>query len=111
VFPVLADADRILEIEREIAAANPAVLITLGDQPLRWFTSRHGSRSRLAEYGETVHTYGRLHDVTIGGKRIRLLPVVHPRQAGRLGSHSKKWSDLHSEWMQRTAPEVIAGVV
>lgn len=107
---VLADADRILEIEREIADANAAVLITLGDQPLRWFTSAYGSKRRLAGYGDTVDTYGRLHDVAIGGKRVRLLPLVHPRQAGRLGSHSTKWNDLHSHWTQFVAPGILAGI-
>lgn len=104
----LADADRVREIEREIADASPEVLITLGDQPLRWFTKIHGSRSRLAAYGETVDTYGRFHNIAIAGRPIRLLPLVHPRQAGRLGSYSRKWNDLHNHWAQYVAPRIIA---
>lgn len=100
----LASATRRLEIEGEILAAQPEILLTLGDQPLRWFAQHYGAQSTLGSYGETPETYGRLHDLEVAGKALKLLPLVHPRQAGRLGSHSAAWSELHFFWATHIAP-------
>ena len=105
---ILASAARRGEIETEILAASPEVLVTLGDQPLRWFARFHGAQSALGLYGETAETYGRSHDLEIAGKALKLLPLVHPRQAGRLGSHSTSWSELHDYWAAHVAPYVLA---
>jgi uracil-DNA glycosylase len=104
---VLASATRRLEIEGEILAASPEVLVTLGDQPLKWFARHYCSQPSLGSYGETPETYGRLHDLEIAGKAVKLLPLVHPRQAGRLGSHSASWSELHAFWIGRVAPYLL----
>ena len=37
----------------------------------------------------------------------KLLPLVHPRQAAKLGSHSAKWSDFHESWMKDVAPNLL----
>jgi len=105
---VLASEARRIEIEEEIRAAGPEVLITLGDQPLKWFTRHYGAHSRLGAFGQTPDTYGRLHDISVGGTRMKLLPLVHPRQAGRLGSHSASWSELHDAWVTAVAPTLLA---
>jgi hypothetical protein len=103
----LADEKRINEILEEFDTASPELLITLGDQPLKWFASRYGSQARLTYYGDTQGSYGRLHDFTVEGRKIKLLPLVHPRQAGALGNHSKKWFDLHDHWMINVAPGIM----
>ncbi len=105
---VLASAARRAEIETEILIASPKVLVTLGDQPLRWFARLYGSRSALSQYGETPETYGRLHDLEVDGYLLKLLPLVHPRQAGRLGTHSTTWSKLHVDWANHVAPCLLA---
>lgn len=104
----LASATRRLEIEGEILSARPEVLVTLGDQPLKWFAKHYGSRPALSLYGEAPESYGRLHDLEIGGRALKLLPLVHPRQAGRLGSHSAVWSTLHAHWVDHVAPGLLA---
>ena len=104
---VLASEDRRLAIESEIATATPEVLITLGDQPLKWFTRHYGSHTTLGAYGDTLETYGHLHDLVIGERTVSLLPLVHPRQAARLGTHSAKWSELHSHWVEHVASDLL----
>ena len=106
----LADERRRLEIEGEIVAAQPAVLLTLGDQPLKWFGKHYGAHSTLGSYGTTPETYGRLHDLNVAGEALKLLPLVHPRQAGKLGSHSAGWSELHAWWVERVAPGVLGAL-
>jgi hypothetical protein len=58
----LANPQRVREIEREVLEASADVIVTLGDQPLKWFTSRYGSHTALSVYGESKDRYGRLHD-------------------------------------------------
>lgn len=98
---MLADEVRRNEIESELARSKARVVITLGDQPLKWFTSFYGSKSRLRSYGADLAHYGALHPVTINGQKLQLLPLVHPRQAGRLGGHSVDWANLHEHWKQQ----------
>lgn len=103
----LTDAARRDEIAEEVREASPDVLITLGDQPLRWFTKFLGSKGQLASYGETRDAYGRFHEVRVGARTLSLLPLAHPRQVARLGSHSAKWAALHDHWARRVAPELL----
>ncbi|MDD5705174.1 MAG: hypothetical protein PHR35_04570 [Kiritimatiellae bacterium] len=94
----LADERRRHEILAELEASQARILITLGDQPLRWFTAHFGSHHRLSDYGETPATYGQLHPLIINGRPLHLLPLAHPRQIARLGAHSDKWAGLHAAW-------------
>jgi len=97
----LANEERRTEIERELLASSAEILVTLGDQPLKWFTQYYGSAAELSAYGQTAAEYGRLHPLTVAGRRLQLLPLVHPRQAARLGSHSAGWAGLHDGWVAR----------
>jgi len=105
---MLADEKRQSEIEAEIKESSAGILITLGDQPLRWFASRYGAYDRLQKYGDTKGSYGQLHQIRIAGRDMQLLPLVHPRQARKLGSHSATWSALHEYWKESLAPMVLA---
>jgi len=104
---MLSDGQRRSNIEKEILQSMAKVIITLGDQPLRWFTRFYGSRSRLRDYGTEDSTYGRLHAIEIGERNLKLLPLVHPRQAGKLGSHSSEWAELHDAWRRKIAPSLL----
>jgi uracil-DNA glycosylase len=103
----LVSADRLSAIQQEVLEASPDVLITLGDEPLRWFTKHFNSEATLASYGDGAGNYGRLHDVLIEGRKIRLLPLVHPRHAARLGLHSPKWATLHDHWVDKVAGSLL----
>jgi hypothetical protein len=100
----VTDKDRRMEIESELLQSEAEIFITLGDLPLRWFTRYYGSEGRLRDYGEKPGQYGRLHPLTIGSQLIYLLPLVHPRQASKLGSHSSMWSSVHEHWIRNIAP-------
>ena len=95
-------------VGRRMSDSVAEILVTLGDQPLAWFARFYGSHGALGHYGKTPDTYGRLHDLQIAGKTLKLLPLVHPRQAGRLGSHSTGWSKLHAHWAAHAAPSLLA---
>ena len=103
----LTGQQRIDEIAEEVSEASPEILVTLGDDPLRWFTRHFGTKSKLASYGESPDAYGRLHKETIAGCQLHLLPLVHPRQAAKLGGHSPKWTQLHEDWIMGPASDLV----
>lgn len=102
----LTDAARREEIARELRESKAEILVTLGDQPLKWFGADFGSKRSLGAYGKDSLSYGGLQNITVGGRTLRLLPLVHPRQAAGLGPHSAFWKALHETWVVRTAPKV-----
>ncbi len=100
----LADAPRRAAILEELRESQASVLILLGDQPIRWFLRFFDSRwSRLSDFG----AYGRLHATKIDGKDWQVLPLVHPRQAGRLGFSSAHWFEEHERWAKTAAGELL----
>lgn len=103
----LSDEQRRAEIESELKESNAKVIVTLGDQPLRWFATYYGARARLSSYGTDFKSYGRLHPIRIGGLDLAILPLVHPRQAGKLGSHSSDWANCHDLWSREVAPSLL----
>ena len=105
---ILADASRQEALLDELMKSRAEILILLGDQPIRWFLNRWDpSRERLGDFGTDAGSYGRLHNVSIGKRRIRVLPVVHPHQAARLGYYSRDWYVVHKEWCNRVAPQLL----
>ncbi len=106
---ILATRSRIKAIETELVESHAPMVVTLGDQPLRWFTRHFGSRARLSTYGKERSSYGRLHSIEVRGRELSLLPLVHPRQAAGLGGHSPEWRKLHAHWAKRVAPRLLDG--
>jgi len=100
----LADEKRRQEIQTELEASGANILILLGDEPVRWFLHQFDPRwRRLADFGQDDSGYVRLHEVRIGEKSYRVLPLVHPRQAAKLGTYSTAWHELHRHWVSQTA--------
>ena len=102
----LTDVTRREKITAELWESTAEVVVTLGDQPLKWFGRPFGSERSLGAYGRDWKTYGMLHDIVIEGRTLRLLPLVHPRQAAGLGLHRPCWKALHETWVRQTAPVV-----
>ena len=105
---VLTEDARRREIAREFQQSRAEIVVTLGDQPLRWFGTAFGTRRSLGEYGRGAESYGALHDIDIDGRRVKLLPLVHPRQAAGLGFHSRDWAELHRRWTQTRALRLLS---
>lgn len=106
---VLATEARRREIEAELLESGADIVMTLGDQPLKWFTRHYGTAGSLGRYGRTPAEYGRLHPFRVGDREMQLLPLAHPRQAGRLGAHSSTWAALHAGWVANP-PETLHAI-
>lgn len=95
------------EILEEIETSKAETIILLGDLPIKWFLRFFNKKySRLSQFGDTRETYGKTHKITINDKQYNIIPLCHPRQAGRLGNASKKWGLLHDDWIMRTKPKL-----
>ncbi len=97
-------AERGVEILAELEESGADTIVLLGDLPIKWWL-RHFTQKKwksLADFGTSPETYGQRIPATINGKRYDLIPLVHPRQAGRLGAHSGHWANTHAEWIKRS---------
>jgi hypothetical protein len=96
----LCDDKRRDEILAELKESGAGTIVLLGDEPVRWLQSVSGcNEKRLADFGSTAEAYGKRHQIKIDGKDYDVLPLVHPRQASKLGLHSPEWNKLHQGWM------------
>jgi uracil-DNA glycosylase len=106
-----ANASRRAEVLEEIEQSKAKVVVLLGDEPIRYFLSAyHPKFKKLSDFGTTEEEYGRLHPLQLGSQVRQILPLVHPRQAARLGSHNPEWSGRHDKWKER-ARELVRAIV
>ncbi len=91
--------ERHLEILEEIEESKCDTIVLLGDLPIKYWLAFFSDYRKLSDFGETPNSYGKLHKMEISGTGYNVLPLVHPRQAGRLGRSSKKWTELHAGWI------------
>lgn len=90
------------EILDEIRESQAPLLVLLGDQPIKWFLKPLGGRwNRL----DDLRPYGQRHPVKLNGWEGEVLPLCHPRQAGRLGQSSEKWTRMHGNWVTSSDKE------
>lgn len=96
------------EIWDEFVQSQAEILMLLGNKPIKWFFSHLVvDYQRLSDFGKEAQSYGQIHSFTIRNRNIRVLPLVHPRQASRLGKSSPEWADLHSTWKTKVAGSLI----
>jgi uracil-DNA glycosylase len=90
------------EILQEIMESKAKTLILLGDLPIQWFLKYYtkDKYSKLSLFGDTQEEYGKQHEIEVAGIQMTVIPLCHPRQAGKLGASSAKWGNFHKEWME-----------
>jgi len=99
---------RVCEIMAELRESGSKTLVLLGDRPIQWFLSAFQDEyKRLSDFGTDPSDYGLLHTFELEGYELRVLPLVHPRQASRLGRSSGSWGRVHDEWIQQRAPTLL----
>ncbi len=104
----LTDKVRRDTILGEIRESGASMLLLLGDKPIQWFLWHFDPRwCRLSDFGTDTESYGRLHSVNLRSTKIEVLPLAHPRQVGQLGQSSRRWYDLHRNWVSEYAPRLL----
>lgn len=103
----LTDENRRKAIMDEITESKARILLLLGDKPIQWFLSYLDNRwSKLSDFGRDIQSYGQLHDTELGGKKIKVLPLAHPRQIAKLGQSSAIWEDIHKKWVEQSSSQI-----
>lgn len=98
----MTDAARTSAILDELKESQAELVVLLGDEPVRWFLNRFDSRYRcLGDFGRNDRSYGRMHRIRLADRPHWVLPLVHPRQAARLGHTSPEWNKLHQSWVDK----------
>lgn len=89
------------EITKEIIDSRAETLILLGDEPINQYLKYvcDIDFKNLREYTKK-YGYGKLKDVQIDGHRIKIMPITHPRNIGKLGAYSQDWYKEHKKWEQ-----------
>ena len=89
------------EILKELELSGANIIVLLGDLPIKHFIAHYidDKRETLAAFGKKINEYGKLHKFTIHNNEYQVLPLVHPRQAGKLGRSDQDWHDLHRQWI------------
>jgi hypothetical protein len=73
-----------------------------------WFLSYFDARWKsLADFGKDESFYGRIHQVILERESYDVLPLVHPRQAAKIGAHAMTWYNLHRNWIENDAPRLL----
>jgi len=94
----LNNAARVKEIVVELEQSQADTIILLGDAPIKYFLSYFVNCKKLSDFGDSPDDYGKTHKSKIAGKTYKIIPLVHPRQAGKLGKSNQYWGDLHQIW-------------
>jgi uracil-DNA glycosylase len=104
----LTNEKRRAAILNELMESGANTLILLGDKPIQWFLKHFDQRwNRLSDFTQNEDTYGRLHSTQIRGKKIKILPLAHPRQIEKLGRSSVKWYEYHQTWIRQYAHDLF----
>lgn len=91
--PIRPSHARRSALEDEFHRSGATCVIALGAEPAEFVTGRADALKRQG--------YGTAVPITVWGKRVALLCLCHPRQAGGLGRHDVEWKAAHADWMER----------
>ncbi len=83
------------EILTEIKLSKAEYLITLGNEPIANFISIFCPEIKELDRGKN---YGHPIEINLEGIKVKLIRLVHPRQAARLGLHDNEWFETHQKW-------------
>ena len=97
------------EILQDLEDSQARTIILLGDLPIYWFIRFFDKRySKLSQFGETPETYGKPHPISINNRAYNVIPLCHPRQAGRLGHSDPKWGERHDLWVGQNPVNLLS---
>lgn len=90
------DKLRVQEILLEIINSQADYLITLGNEPIEYFLRTFDKSFPKLDLSDK---YGVVQNIKLNDQHIKWLPLVHPRQAARLGNSSEEWFKKHQTWI------------
>jgi hypothetical protein len=97
------DENRRREITKEIKESKAEYLILLGDMPIIQYLKYEDKDIGFINLKEYVlrYGYGKPSTINLDGYKIKVMPIAHPRQIGRLGSSNLFWHNEHIKWEEK----------
>lgn len=97
---VFCDDERVSEITKELLESQAELLILLGDDPIKQFLKivSNVPYYNLRSYVKK-NKYGTPTETVIAGKKIKVLPLVHPHHIIKAGKYIQEWHDTHMKWV------------
>lgn len=94
---------RLTEIIEEIFQSRAEVIISLGQQPLKWFFKEFDN-----DLGNllSVQDYGLTTEVKIESVNFKLIPLFHPRQLLKEKNIDTRVGLLHYDWIKTKAKKI-----
>ena len=103
------DAERVKEITKELIESKAEILVLLGNYPIEQYLNKvtKAPFNSLSEYVFTNRNkYGSSTEVEICGKKIRVLPLVHPHHIIPVKDHSPTWHKIHIKWVAERKKDI-----
>lgn len=94
---------RFREIIEELFQSRADVIITLGQQPLKWFLKEFDNN---VDQLLNIKDYGVLTEVQIESINIKLLPLFHPKQLLKERNRDTRVGLLHYDWLKLKAKKI-----
>ena len=94
---------RLREIIEEIFQSRAEVIISLGQQPLKWFFKEFDNNLRNLL---SVQDYGMTTEVKIESVNFKLIPLFHPRQLLKEKNRDTRVGLLHYDWLKNKVKKV-----
>jgi uracil-DNA glycosylase len=107
----LNNSERVDEIVKELEQSKAKTIILLGDLPIKYFLSHFSKYRKLRDFGYLPEDYGKKHKIEINGNTYKVLPLTHPRQAGKLGMSNNYWNECHEIWVVNQLTSRLAKMI
>jgi hypothetical protein len=97
---VVPTAERLARLRAEFQESGAPLVITLGNESLGALLGPKAHKLSQDGYG--------VPDVCeVFGRKVKVLRLCHPRQAGAPGESSPGWGDAHASWMKRSRGRAV----
>jgi hypothetical protein len=94
---------RFSEIIEEIFLSKAEFIITLGQQPLKWFMQEYNSGM---ENFLNVKNYGSIIKIQLESVKFNFIPLFHPRQLLKEKNIDSRVGLLHFDWIKTKAKKI-----
>jgi hypothetical protein len=94
---------RFKEIIEELSQSKAGFMISLGQQPLKWFLQQYDHKLGNLLNGQD---YGSMIEIQIETVKLKLIPLFHPRQLLKEKNRDTRVGLLHFDWLKNKAKKI-----
>jgi len=92
------------EVIEEIFKSRAEIIVTLGQQPLKWFINEFKPNAYKLLNAED---YGMIKDFNLEAVKLKLVPLFHPKQILKHWDSKSNIGLIHYDWMKNKAKTLL----